>query len=468
MLQNETKETIIIGAGLTGLTLAHKLNQNQQDFLVLEKSHRPGGVIQTKEKEGFVYETGPNTGIVKYGEVAELFEEIKSYCTPEIPDESVKKRFIWKNGRWHQLPSGLKGGIQTDLFTWKDKFRILGEPFRKPGNDPHESLDNMVRRRMGESFLNYAVDPFILGVYAGDPSKIIPKYALPKLYYLEQDYGSFIGGAVKKKREKKEPTEKKATKNVFSVKNGLENLVTALYNSAGIHNFLLGSEDINVIPNENGGFDVKYKRNETVYKLKARNVIFTVGTYELKGLMSFPEKDLLDIIDNLEYAKVIHAAVGFNHWEGCPLSGFGGLVPYVEKRDILGALFMSAFLSGRAPESGELLSVFLGGTRREDIYSKTDKEIKEIIGKELKSMFNLPDFQPDLLELNRYEHAIPQYGKESGSRIEAIEQLEEKYPGLILAGNMRDGIGMADRIKQACDITKRLNKNSTSNNRKSL
>ncbi len=424
--------------------------------MVLEKSHRPGGVIQTKTKNGFVYETGPNTGIVKYGEVAELFEELKFSCTPEIPDESVKKRFIWKNDRWHQLPSGLKGGIQTKLFTWKDKFRILGEPFRKPGKDPQESLDKMVRRRMGESFLNYAVDPFILGVYAGDPSKIIPKYALPKLYYLEQDYGSFIGGAIKKKKEEKNPTEKKATKDVFSVKNGLENLVDALYNSAGKHNFLFETTDIKVKPIENGEFEVKYKRDETVYATKAKNVIITVGAYELKDLMSFPEKDLLDTIYNLKYAKVIHAAVGFKHWKGKPLSGFGGLVPYVEKRDILGALFMSAFLSDRAPEKGELLSVFLGGTRREDVYFKTDKEVKEIIEKELRFMFNLPDFHPDLLELNRYEHAIPQYGKESGARFEAIEQMEQKYPGLVLAGNMRDGIGMADRIKQAFDISKKI------------
>ncbi|MGM0498316.1 MAG: protoporphyrinogen oxidase [Bacteroidota bacterium] len=456
MTQQINKDTVIIGAGLTGLTLAHKLNQKNQDFLVLEKNSRPGGVIQTKEKNGFVYEAGPNTGIVKYGEVAELFEELSSYCTPEIPDDSVKKRFIWKNGRWHQLPSGLKGGVQTKLFSWKDKFRILGEPFRKPGKDPHESLDKMVRRRMGESFLNYAVDPFILGVYAGDPSKIIPKYALPKLYYLEQDYGSFIGGAVKKKKEKKDPVEKKATKDVFSIKNGLENLVKALYNSAGNHNFLLETEDINVKPIESGGFEVKYKNNETFYTVNAKNVILTVGAYELKNLLNVPDTDLLDTIENLKYAKVIHAAVGFNKWEGVPLSGFGGLVPFVEKRDILGALFMSAFLSGRAPEKGELLSVFLGGTRREDIFSKSDEEIKELIEKELKSMFNLTVFQPDLLELNRYEHAIPQYGKESGERFSVINQLEQKYPGLILAGNMRDGIGMADRIKQANDIANRL------------
>lgn len=459
MQQANSKDIVIIGTGLTGLTLAHKLNQKNRDFIALEKSSRPGGVIQTKQKNGFIYETGPNTGIIKYGEVADLFEELSAYCTSEIPDDSVKKRFIWKNNDWQQLPSGLKGGIKTNLFSWKDKLRILGEPFRSPGKDPNETLDRMVRRRMGESFLNYAVDPFILGVYAGDPARIVPKFALPKLYYLEQDYGSFIGGAIKKKMEKKDTNEEKATKDVFSVKNGLENLVQALYKSAGNENFIFNTEHIKITPLDDGSFEVIYTKNgitETVY---ANNVISTIGPYELKNILNIQGTSILDTIDSVKYAKVIHAAVGFNNWEGPDLNGFGGLVPFIENRDILGVLYMSTFLSNRAPENGQLLSVFLGGVRREDIYNKSNEEIKEIIEKELKSMFNLTDFKPDLLELNRYEHAIPQYGKESGQRFKAIEQLEKQFPGLILAGNMRDGIGMADRIKQAYDIASVFSKN---------
>jgi len=450
------KDTIIIGAGLTGLTIAHKLNQKEKDFLVLEKSSEAGGVIQSNEKEGFIFEKGPNTGIVKYGEVAELFEELDGRCTPEIPDESAKKRFIWKKDQWQQLPSGLIGGINTNLFSWKDKFRILGEPFRTPGTDPYETLDKMVRRRMGESFLDYAVDPFILGVYAGDPSRIVPKYALPKLYNLEQDYGSFIGGAIKKKLNKNDPKDDKATKSVFSMEGGLRNLVEALLHSAGDQNIWFDCEHVQITPEVNQGFEISLKLGEDSYRLYAKNIITTVGSYEIPKILNVQEEKLLDTINSVEYARVIHAAVGFKHWQGDPLSGFGGLVPFIEQRDILGALFMSAFLSHRAPKDGALLSVFLGGVRRADIYQKSNEEIEKVIAKELTSMFNLPNFKPDLLEINRYEYAIPQYGKESGKRFEAIEQLENKYPGLILAGNMKDGIGMADRIKQAFDISTTL------------
>ncbi|MEF8984206.1 MAG: protoporphyrinogen oxidase, partial [Bacteroidales bacterium] len=331
---NAHYDIVILGAGLTGLTMAHKLKDSDQSVLVLEKNDRPGGVIGTQRENGFIYEEGPNTGIVKYGEVAELFDELNDYCKPFIPDESVKKRYIWKNDRWEKLPSGLKEGIKTPLFSRKDKFRILGEPFRKPGRNPEETLDAMVRRRMGETFLHYAVDPFILGVYAGDPSMIVPKYALPKLYYLEQDYGSFIGGAVKKKFEKKDEMEKKATKNVFSVKGGLSNLTTALYKSAGKDRFLFNIEGLKVKP-ESNHFEVEFQHQGKNGKIKANRVISTVGAYELPSIFPFLDKGDINDITNLKYAKVVQAAVGFKNWQGPQLDGFGGLVPHIEKRDIL-------------------------------------------------------------------------------------------------------------------------------------
>ncbi len=451
----EQYDIIILGAGLTGLTLAHKLRDSGHSVLVLEKEEKPGGVIATQREDDFIYEEGPNTGVVKYGEVADLFDELQDYCTPFIPDDAVKKRYIWKGDRWEKLPSGLKEGIKTSLFSRKDKFRILGEPFRKPGKDPQETLDRMVRRRMGESFLNYAVDPFILGVYAGDPSLIVPKYALPKLYNLEQDYGSFIGGAVKKKFEKKNEMEQKATKDVFSIHGGLEQLIKGLYQSAGEDNFLFGAEKIQVQP-EKEGFDVNFHYQGENIKLRANRVVSTVGAYEIPSIFPFLDENDINHIANLKYAKVIQATVGFRNWKGPQLDGFGGLVPHIENRDILGALFMSSFIPERAPDDGQLFAIYMGGVRREEMYDKTDQELTGLLEKEMKNMFGLNEFQPDILRFNRYQHAIPQYGKASGKRFETIAKLENQYNGLIIAGNLKGGIGMADRIKQASDIAEAL------------
>ena len=135
-----------------------------------------------------------------------------------------------------------------------------------------------------------------------------------------------------------------------------------------------------------------------------------------------------------------------------PIKAFGGLIPFHENRDILGVLFLSSFLKSRAPEGGALLSTFLGGVRKPGMVDLSDDEIKSIVERELKSMLGLTKWQPDLLVINRYQHAIPQYGIESAGRLQAIADLEADFPGLLLGGNIRDGIGMADRIKQGRNL----------------
>lgn len=450
------KKVIIIGAGLTGLVAAFYLKKRGISVVVLEKNDRAGGVIQTHNEKGFCFESGPNTGVISHPEVAELFEDLEGYCKLEIANEGAKKRLIWKNGKWEAIPSGLSGGIKTPLFTMKDKIRILGEPFRKRGTNPNETLSELVKRRMGQSFLDYAVDPFIKGVYAGDPDYIIPRYALPKLYRLEQEYGSFIGGSIKKKMQEKDPRLKKATREVFSAEGGLENLIKGLVKACGEENIILNCRNIKAEPLESGGFSVKYSKNSKDEKINGDKVVTTAGSYALSSILPFIEKEKMQKINNLKYARVAEMAYGFREWKGFPLDSFGGLVPSKEKRDVLGILFPSAFLKDRAPAGGALLTTFIGGVKRDELMGLSDEDLMITASAEVQKMMGLKDFAPDLVSLFRYEHAIPQYGLSTGERLKAIEEVENEYSGLIIAGNLRDGIGMADRIKQGVVIAKSI------------
>ena len=441
-------EVVVIGAGLTGLTTAHYLHKTNINFLVLEKAPKIGGVIQSSTENGYTYEHGPNTGVIGNSTVVDVFEELADKCSLEIADDTAKKRFILKAGKWEPLPSGVISAIKTPLFTLKDKFRILGEPFRPAGKDPHENLTSFVKRRMGESFFNYAIDPFIIGVYAGDPNYLIPKYALPKLYNLEQKYGSLIGGSVRKGFDKSVVKDKRVSRKVFSCKNGLGALTEALYKSAGTENFILNAENIQVNKSENG-FTVTYMATDgTVATIHTKKLITTVGAYALENALPFVEKAAMSKLNSLHYTKVIEVTLGFDTWNGCDLDGFGGLIPSIEKRDILGVLYMSTLFPNRAPKGGALLSIFMGGVRRQDLIEKTDAEVTEIVKNECKSLMNLQEFNPTLFKIMRHNKAIPQYGVESGERFETIIKLEQKYAGLFIGGNLRDGIGMADRIQQ--------------------
>ncbi len=463
-------DIVIIGAGITGLTTAFYLDRAKQDFLVIDNRDYPGGVIRTVKCGEFVYETGPNTGVLGSLEAVKLFEQLhgeKSLTADyalEKASTAAKKRFIVKGGKPVIMPMGIGKGISTKLFTFKDKLRVLFEPFRKRGTNPDETLAEFVKRRLGQSILDYAINPFISGVYAGDPGMLVTKYAFPKLYNLEQNYGSLIGGSVKigkvKKKEKEQnPDLKKVTRETFSAGNGLSNLAYGLYNRIGEGRFILSAQKA-VVSKTDGGYEVSFVRNGERNTIKCRRVVNTAGAYAFPELFPFVDSEDKKLISNVVYSGVVECAVGFEKWEGTPLDGFGCLVPQKENRKILGALYMSTLFKNRAPKDGALLAVFMGGIRHLDYLDLPDTEIKEMAAEELSSIFDIKDFAPDMFKVMRHRKAIPQYQADTKQRMEVIEKIETQFPGLFVGGNMIGGIGMSDRIKQGVALAEKCVNNS--------
>jgi len=447
----KAKNIAVIGSGITGLSAAFYLKRNGHSVKVFDKNSRTGGVIQSIQKNGFTYETGPSTGVISKPEVTELFEDLGKQDLLETAPSLAGNRYIWKNGKLHVIPSGPIGGLKTPLFSWKDKFGILLEPFRPKGTDPEENLSSFVRRRLGNSILDYTVDPFISGVYAGSPDVTIPKYALPKLYNLEQNYGSLIRGSIHKMKEPKSERDKKATKKTFSAKGGLSTLVEALAKAIGAENFVLNA-NLYVKP-ENGSYKVVDNGNEYG---PFDSVVLTSGASHVFDILPFAKGKGFDSASEVLYAKVAEVAVGFNKWEGFPLDGFGALIPSKEHKKILGVLFMSSLFQGRAPEGGAMLATFLGGLRHPEYVDLPDEAIKEMVSKEVKEVLSIPHFTPDLFEISRHEEAIPQYDLSTPKRISAYAGIEKAFPGILMGGNGIGGIGMADRIKQGRDLAERL------------
>ncbi len=440
-------EIVVIGAGLTGLSTAFHLHRQGRDVVILEKADRVGGQIHTYHENGFTFESGPNTGVVSFPEVAELFQLLEGSCQLEIARESSKRRLIWKGDRFHELPSSPVSAITTPLFRLSDKFRILGEPWRKKGTDPDEPVGALAARRLGKSFYEYAVDPFVSGVYAGDPMKLTTRYALPKLYNLEANYGSFIRGAIAKAKEPKTDRDRLATKKVFSAVGGLQRLVEALSKDLRI---ITSANNLKVMPTADGQWSCTYNGTEEIV---CRKVVTTVGAYALPALLPFIPEAPMQKMSNLFYAPIIQVILGVKNARGLDFPAFGGLVPSKEQKRVLGILFPSSCFEQRCPDGGALYSYFIGGARHTDYLQKSDDEIREITLEAFHSMLKYPaDMQPDLLRIFRHEHAIPQYWSDSGERFATIEALQQQYPGLILAGNMRDGIGMGNRIHQGATI----------------
>lgn len=450
-------KVVVIGAGITGLTCAYQLRRKGVDVLVLEQQDRVGGQINSVRDGEFSFESGPNTGVIKYPEVVELFEQLGGSCQLETAQASSKCRLIWKGDRFHPLPSGLGSAISTPLFTWHDKLRILGEPWRRRGTDPDESVGSLAERRLGKSFVDYAVDPFLSGVYAGDPYRLPTRWALPKLYALEQDYGSFVRGSIAKAKLPKSERDRKATKQVFSAQGGFSALVNALAEGIGRERLVTSAQHITVLPDGQAGWNVSYESPAGPVTVQAAHVVTTCGAYSLPELLPFVSADVMADMSYLYYAPVVQVGVGIRDCGGVQWRAFGGLVPSREHRDMLGILFPSACFQGRAPEQGAAMAYFIGGARHPERLDMSDAQLHDLVNRSLHEMLGYPAGKvADAVRIFRHQRAIPQYDVRTPARLAAIERVERQFPTLTIAGNLRDGIGMGDRIKQACDVASRI------------
>ncbi|MDD4800294.1 MAG: protoporphyrinogen oxidase [Proteiniphilum sp.] len=452
------KDVVIIGAGLTGLSAGVELTKRGWSVAILEKSDRVGGQIRSYKENEFLFESGPNTGSGASQEVMDLYQTLSGRCEIEFAAKAAASRWIWKGGQFHPLPNGLISGLTTPLFTPGDKLRILGEPFRRRGNDPDETVAAMTVRRLGRSFLDYAVDPFLSGIYAGDPDTLITRYALPKLYNLEQQYGSFIGGSIQKAREAKRQSPREAKKGIFSTKGGMENLPKAMAAYIGADNIFLSVSDSSAHPDaETGYWKINAQQHGTPLTFRSRHVITTVGAYRLHELLPFIATAEMNKITHLRYAPVVQVAVGVKERGPLHFGAFGGLISSKEQEDFLGVLFPSSCFTGRSPEEGMLFSFFMGGIKKEAIAHLSDREIEEKTVQSFHRLLKFPNGkEPDLIRIFRHPYAIPQYELSSGERLATISKLENDYKGLHIAGNLRDGIGMAHRMIQGTNLGREI------------
>lgn len=449
-------KVIIVGGGLTGLSVAWRLAEQHIPFLLIEKEPRLGGQIRTRREGGYTFEVGPNTGTISFPEVVELFRYLAPLASLEVADKAAKRRLILKKGTLHPLPSSLWGGITTPLFSFHDKLKVATELFRPRGNNPYESVGELAERRLGRSVVRYAVDPFVGGVYAGDPYQLTARFALPKLYALEQEYGSFIKGAMHKAFAKKSERDRDATKEVFSVSGGLENMVSALTSRVSASGTLLTGTDITAVRKLPFGWEVHYKTSQQEEeRVEASYLVTTVRADQLRAVLPTDFAPYLAPIESLRYAPVWELAVGFDQYQGFSLPAFGALIPSVENRGILGILFPSDCFKNRTPSrASRLFTIFIGGDRDYSRYAEaSDEQIVNQAVAELYKALAIPQhIKPSLLHLSFFPKAIPQYERSSEERFARIAELEKMHQGLFLAGGIRDGIGMAHRIKQGSDI----------------
>ena len=173
------KNIVIIGAGITGLTTAHWLKKDGYNVTIIEPKSEVGGSMVTEKDSGYLMDFGPNSGLETTPLIKTLVEDLNLQEQFIYGNKAGNKRYILKGDKLHALPMNPKDFFSTKLFSTKAKFRLGLEPFIGKSKDGYyQSISQFVIRRLGREFLDYAINPFVAGVFAGDPDKLSVKSAL--------------------------------------------------------------------------------------------------------------------------------------------------------------------------------------------------------------------------------------------------------------------------------------------------
>ena len=444
-------DAVVVGAGISGLVCAFRLQQAGLDVAVLDAGARPGGVIGTVARDGFLYEQGPNSALDTTPLIGELVDALGLRPELRFASALADRRYVVRRGVPTPLPMSPGAFFTTRLFSPAAKLALLREPFvRRAAPGVEESIAGFVRRRLGREFLDYAIDPFVAGIYAGDPEQISVPAAFPKLHALEQRWGSLIRGQVFGAAERRR--QKEAAKNTaksFSFTGGMQMLTDAL--AAALGPLALDTRVTRIERAGDGRFTLHAESagagSGAPSTWRARALVLATPADRAAALLREHAPDAAAALDAIPYAPVAtvasgYASAGIAH----ALDGFGCLVPRREGRRLLGVLFSSSMFEGRAAAGQTLLTTFIGGRRQPELVALDAQEIAAIAQAEHAALLGARE-APLFQHVTRWPRAIPQYTLGHLARVARAEAAQQALPGLVLCANWKGGVSVGDCIK---------------------
>lgn len=448
-------DTLVIGAGISGLTTAWGLARAGRRVALIEAAARAGGVIGTLREDGWQTETGPNTLMVKAPLYA-LLDDLGLTGEAILADQRAARRYVVSDGRMVALPSGpvsaLTSPLMRPVWPW-----LLREPWIAPATGGEETVASFVTRRLGPAMLRSFVDPFVSGIFGGDPARLSVQAAFPRLAALESGHGSILRGALAKMVGKPAPSPfprpPKGWRSVIaSFPNGLQTLPERLAERLAGRAEVVLDAPVTRIARDGDLWLVEAKGQIR----HARQLVLAVPAGVAARLLAPLDAEIAGLLSEIVYAPMVSLALGFGPGTVAhPLDGFGVLLPRPEGRRTLGALFPSTLFAGRTPEGGKLISAFIGGRLDPEAISLSDDALTEIALHDLGDLLGL-NAPPVWRHVRRWPAAIPQYEIGHLDRIAAISARAERMPGLTLTGNWQGGISMTDCVTNGLALAERL------------
>lgn len=447
------RQVIVVGAGISGLSCALRLRELGVEVEVLEAAENAGGVISTVRREGFLFESGPQS--------FQLTPDLRSLiqaagCESDLIEaDSRAPRYILRRGKLHPAPMSPPSLLTTSLLSVSSKMRVLSEPFRRsqPRADD-ESFADFVRRKFGTEILEHLAGPFVSGVFAGDPEKLSLRSSFPSVAQWETEYGSVIRGAMKSRRgpERVRPT-------LASFRGGMATLLEAIAKKLG--SSLTRGVTVNSVRHaELSGWTLDCTGSNQASSqqdtFSTRALIIATPAFTAAKLLETSSEQLAATLGGIPYAPIAVVALGYRREHvGHALNGFGFLVPRTEKLRTLGTIWNSSLFPERCPQNTVLLTSFLGGATDTQAVQMDNDQIVREVHREIAGVLQI-SAPPIIQYVWRSTRALPQYNLGHAQKISAVQDDIRGLSGVFLAGNYLDGPSIGNCVSRGFRTAKNV------------
>lgn len=432
----------IIGGGISGLTVAYQLQKLGIRTDVFEQAEQPGGNVKTMRVKDYVLEMGPNA-LAMTPELAHLIEELKLQKEVVFAEPVAEKRYVLRKGHYQPLPDSPARLAASGFFSLKTKMRILQEPFRNFGAvSPTDTVSTFFRNRFGNEALEYAIEPFVTGIYAGDPDQLLMEKTFPKLYYNTIKNGSVVKSFLK------DPAHRKQ---MFSFRNGLQTLPLELASKLiDIHY----GYPVEMVTRSHGKFIISTTSPDYV-NFEFDILILALPAHKATPMLEFTYPGLAAALRNINYppVSVVHSVYRRSS-VGVPLNGFGALHPRAEAQFTAGSIWTSSLFKGKCHPDEVLFTSIIGGSVFAENTRKTRQEILTRVHEELKRNYCISSEKPVFQHFYLWNQAIPQYDVYIEDAQQIAQTLEAEH--LYVAANWFSGVSVADCVKRGLELAKKI------------
>ena len=445
----------VVGAGVAGLTAAYRLKRSGIRVVVYEASDRAGGVILTERREGYLAELGPNSLTAAGGAAADVLSQLGLDASLVEAQRDARKRYIVRKSKLVALPTSPSQLLTTRLLSNGAKLAIFGEPLVEPGDSPmEESVATFVRRRFNQEVLDYVANPFVAGIFAGDPEQLSARHALPRLHDLEHTHGSVVKalGRMMQAGRGERGSAQGPGQGLLSFAGGLGEIPDAF--ARELRSEIRLKAPVTQLRRGPKGWTVSaaYQASE-LYD----GVIYAAPAHCTDEVdLGFEGGDRVKTLTSIAHPPVAVLALGFRREDVAHrLDGFGFLVPDVERRNVLGVIFSSTVFPGRAPAGHVLLTVFVGGVRNPDLANADLSTLTARVLDDLRLLLGVRG-EPTFRAFHLWPKAIPQYALSYGRFKEIMDEAERRNPTLGLTGSYREGVAVGEVIAAADQVAERI------------